>query len=98
MATATSSTALSYARENQKRFLEELKNLLRIPSISTLEEHNQDTERAAQVCADDLKRMGFEHVEIIPTATKERPNAHPLVYADWLHADRKADRSVLRPL
>ncbi len=90
MATAVSSNALSYARENQKRFLEELKNLLRIPSISTLEEHNKDTEKAAQVCADDLKRIGFEHVEIIPTATKERPNAHPLVYADWLHAAGKA--------
>jgi acetylornithine deacetylase/succinyl-diaminopimelate desuccinylase-like protein len=89
MATAATSTALSYARENQKRFLEELKNLLRIPSISTLEEHNKDTEKAAQVCADDLKRIGFEHVEIIPTATKERPNAHPLVYADWLHAAGK---------
>jgi len=89
MVTAASSTALSYARDNQKRFLEELKNLLRIPSISTLEEHNKDTEKAAQVCADDLKRIGFEHVEIIPTATKERPNAHPLVYADWLHATGK---------
>ena len=89
MATAASSTALNYARENQKRFLDELKNLLRIPSISTLEEHNQDTEKAAQVCADELKRIGFEHVEIIPTATKERPNAHPLVYADWLHASGK---------
>ncbi len=90
MATAaSSSTALSYARENQKRFLEELKDLLRIPSISTLEEHNQDTERAAQVCADELKRIGFENVEIIPTATKQRPNAHPLVYADWMHAAGK---------
>ncbi|MGA1999492.1 MAG: dipeptidase [Terriglobales bacterium] len=89
MATAASSAALNYARDNQKRFLEELKNLLRIPSISTLEEHNKDTEKAAKVCADDLKRMGFEHVEIIPTATRERPNAHPLVYADWLHAAGK---------
>jgi acetylornithine deacetylase/succinyl-diaminopimelate desuccinylase-like protein len=89
MATAASSTALSYARENQKRFLEELKDLLRIPSISTLEEHNQDTEKAAQVCADELKRIGFENVEIIPTATKQRPNAHPLVYADWMHAAGK---------
>ncbi len=88
MATAAS-PALSYARENQKRFLDELKDLLRIPSISTLEEHNQDVEKAAQVCADELKRLGFENVEVIPTVTKERPNAHPLVYADWLHASGK---------
>jgi acetylornithine deacetylase/succinyl-diaminopimelate desuccinylase-like protein len=86
---AAASPAVSYARENQKRFLDELKDLLRIPSISTLEEHNQDVEKAAQVCADELTRIGFEHVEVIPTVTKQRPNAHPLVYADWLHAAGK---------
>ena len=89
MATATASPALDYARQNQKRFLEELKDLLRIPSVSTLEEHNPDIQKAAEMCANDLKKMGFEHVEIIPQANKERPNAHPLVYADWLHATGK---------
>ena len=89
MATAIASPALDYARQNQKRFLEELKELLRIPSISTLEEHNPDIQRAAEMCAKDLKKIGFEHVEIIPQANKERPNAHPLVYADWLHAAGK---------
>ena len=37
-----SSPAISYARENQKRFLDELKDLLRIPSVSTAEEHKGD--------------------------------------------------------
>src|SRR5215831_1603473 len=78
-----SSSAISYARENQKRFLNELKDLLRIPSISTAEEHKADVVKAAHVVADDLKRIGFEHVEIIPT------EGHPLVYADWLHAAGK---------
>ena len=89
MATAAASAALDYARQNQKRFLEELKDLLRIPSVSTLEEHNPDIQRAAEMCANDLKKMGFDHVEIIPQANQERPNAHPLVYADWLHAAGK---------
>jgi acetylornithine deacetylase/succinyl-diaminopimelate desuccinylase-like protein len=75
-----SSAAVSYARENQKRFLDELKDLLRIPSVSTAEEHKDDVRKAADVVANDLKRIGFEHVEIIPT------QGHPLVYADWLHA------------
>jgi acetylornithine deacetylase/succinyl-diaminopimelate desuccinylase-like protein len=83
MATATVSPAISYARENQKRFLDELKDLLRIPSVSTAEEHKDDVRKAAEVVANDLKRIGFEHVEIIPT------NGHPLVYADWLHATGK---------
>jgi hypothetical protein len=37
------SAAVSYARENQKRFLNELKDLLRIPSVSTLSEHKERT-------------------------------------------------------
>jgi len=41
-----SSAAVDYARQNQPRFLDELKELLRIPSISTLPEHNSDTRRA----------------------------------------------------
>ncbi len=77
------SLAIAYARENRGRFLEELKDLLRIPSVSTLPEHKPDIVRAAQWVADDLRRTGMEHVEIIPTA------GHPLVYGDWLHAPGK---------
>ena len=83
MASTAVSSAISYARENQKRFLDELKDLLRIPSVSTAEEHKDDVLKAAEVVANDLKRIGFEHVEIIPT------KGHPLVYADWLHATGK---------
>src|SRR5271165_6033287 len=83
MATAAVSSAISYARENQKRCLDELKDLLRIPSVSTAEEHKDDVRKAAEVVANDLKRIGFEHVEIIPT------KGHPLVYADWLHTAGK---------
>ena len=78
-----SSPAISYARENQQRFLNELKDLLRIPSVSTAEEHKGDVLKAAEMVAADLKRIGFEHVEIIATS------GHPLVYADWLHAAGK---------
>ena len=53
MATATASPALDYARQNQKRFLDELKDLLRIPSISTIDEHNPDIQKAAEKCAND---------------------------------------------
>jgi acetylornithine deacetylase/succinyl-diaminopimelate desuccinylase-like protein len=73
----------SYVQENEIRFLEELKDLLRIPSISTSPEHNEATHRAASFVADHLAAAGLEHVELIET---ER---HPLVYADWLHAPGK---------
>jgi len=75
--------AIAFAQENQKRFLEELKNLLRIPSVSTLPEHKADIQRAAEFIASELRRIGLEHVEIIPTG------GHPLVYGDWLHATGK---------
>lgn len=78
-----SATAVAFAKENKQRFLDELKALLRIPSISTLEEHKGDILKAANFVADELKRIGFEHVEIISSA------GHPLIYADWLHADGK---------
>jgi acetylornithine deacetylase/succinyl-diaminopimelate desuccinylase-like protein len=54
--------------------------LLRIPSISTLPEHAPDCRRAAEWIAAELDRIGFDHVEVSPTA------GHPVVYADWLHA------------
>ena len=72
--------ALSFAQQNQQRFLDELKALLRIPSVSTLPEHKPDIQRAAKFVADELKRIGFENVSAIETA------GHPLIYADWLHA------------
>jgi acetylornithine deacetylase/succinyl-diaminopimelate desuccinylase-like protein len=72
-----------YVKENETRFLEELKDFLRIPSISTLPENNEATHRAADFVVDHLWAAGLENVELIET---ER---HPLVYADWLHAPGK---------
>ncbi len=74
----------SYYQQNRERFLEELKAFLRIPSISTAPEHKADVLRAAEFVAADLRSSGMEHIEIIP-----KPDRHPLVYADWLHAPGK---------
>src|ERR1035437_4270969 len=80
---AMASSAISFAKENQVRFLAELKDLLRIPSVSTLPEHRSDIDKAAAFVAAELKRIGIEHVEVITT------DGHPLVYGDWLHAAGK---------
>src|ERR1700674_2850429 len=77
------SPAVDFARSNQPRFLDELKTLLRIPSISTLDEHKSDVQKAAEFVAAELRRIGMDNVEIIPT------KGHPLLYADWLHAPGK---------
>jgi acetylornithine deacetylase/succinyl-diaminopimelate desuccinylase-like protein len=85
------SAAVSYARENHPRFLQELKALLRIPSISTLPEHDGDCRSAAEILLAELTRIGLQNACLIET------EGHPLVYADWLHADGNlgapADRS-----
>src|SRR5215475_1584168 len=77
------SPAVAYARENQQRFLNELKDLLRIPSVSTAPEHKSDVQRAAAYVAGELHRIGMEKVEVI------QGKGHPLIYADWLHAAGK---------
>ncbi|HEV2323743.1 MAG TPA: dipeptidase [Terracidiphilus sp.] len=78
-----SSSAVAYARENYPRFVDELKLLLRIPSVSTLPEHKGDCRAAAESLAGRMKRMGMENVRLIESS------GHPLVYADWLHAPAK---------
>src|SRR5256885_5332809 len=77
------SSAIEFARSNQQRFLNELKDLLRIPSISTLTEHKGDVQKAAEFVANELRRIGLENVQVIST------KGHPLVYGDWLHASGK---------
>jgi acetylornithine deacetylase/succinyl-diaminopimelate desuccinylase-like protein len=61
--------------------VEELKELLRIPSISSLSEHKEDIQKAASWIANKLESIGLEHVEIIQT------KGHPIIYADWLHQE-----------
>ncbi|WP_242637775.1 MULTISPECIES: dipeptidase [Bacillaceae] len=66
---------------NHHENVEELKELLRIPSVSSLSEHKEDIQRAASWIADKLTNIGMEHVEIVQT------KGHPIIYADWLHQE-----------
>jgi len=73
--------ALAYAKKNKEKFLDELKDVLRIPSISTNSENSADMLRTAEWLTEKLRSLGMENVEIFPTPK------HPVVYADWLHAE-----------
>ncbi|HLI77453.1 MAG TPA: dipeptidase [Acidobacteriaceae bacterium] len=77
--------AVKYAAQNGPRFVEELKELLRIPSISTAPAHRGDVRRAAEFVAEGLRSAGLEEVKLIETSTKAR-SGHPLVYAEWMGA------------
>jgi acetylornithine deacetylase/succinyl-diaminopimelate desuccinylase-like protein len=91
-----SQNAIDYAGRHSARFVEELKDLLRIPSVSTAPEHVADVRRAAEFVADGLRKAGMENVRLIETSTastddKLAREGHPLVYADWLHAEPSAE-------
>jgi acetylornithine deacetylase/succinyl-diaminopimelate desuccinylase-like protein len=76
--------ALEYAHQNHERFLTELKEILTIPSISTDPQNKPDMQHAAEWMAGQLRAIGMENVQIMPTA------GHPVVYGDWLHAAKSA--------
>src|SRR5208337_3055797 len=78
-----SSSAVDFAQKNHSRYLSELKDLLRIPSISTLPEHKDDCRKAATTLEAELSRIGMENSRLMET------EGHPLVYAEWLHAEGK---------
>ncbi|HEV2315853.1 MAG TPA: dipeptidase [Candidatus Acidoferrales bacterium] len=74
---------LDYIESRRELNLSELKDFLRIPSVSTKSEHKPDINRAAQWVADRLHGAGFSKVDIIPT------KMHPLVVAESLEAPGK---------
>jgi acetylornithine deacetylase/succinyl-diaminopimelate desuccinylase-like protein len=76
-----------YIDSKRDAHLEELKEFLRIPSVSAKSEHKPDIEKAARWVADKLRAAGLENVEIRPT------KMHPLVYGESLRAPGK--RTIL---
>ena len=83
------SAAVDFAHAHQAEFLEELKALLRIPSISTLPEHRADVQKTAETLGRELQRISLEHVELVDVPLGKGLSGHPLVLADWLHAPGK---------
>lgn len=79
----TDSTIAAYVEAHATRFLDELKALVAIPSISTLSEHRADTARAAEYLVAQLREKAGLQAELIETA------GHPLVYGEWLGAPGK---------
>lgn len=76
--------AQAYIEEHQKRFLEELKALLSIPSISTDPEMTPQVRQCAQWLSAHLQEIGLPLVEIHDT------DGHPIVYAEDLRAGEGA--------
>jgi acetylornithine deacetylase/succinyl-diaminopimelate desuccinylase-like protein len=60
--------ALDYARANRARFVRELIELVRFPSVSGRQAHAADLERCAAWLADHLRALGLDGVRNVPTA------------------------------
>jgi acetylornithine deacetylase/succinyl-diaminopimelate desuccinylase-like protein len=71
--------ALQWNERYAAQSVEQLTELLRIPSVSAQSNHNADTRRAAEYVRDRLKAAGLQ------TELCETPG-HPIVYAEWLGA------------
>ena len=69
-----------YVAAHQDEFLEDLKDLLRIPSISTMSEHKADVQRAAEWLKAHFSSIGMTRAELFETP------GNPIVYAEWLGA------------
>ncbi|MEW6404241.1 MAG: dipeptidase [Chloroflexota bacterium] len=76
--------ALDFVHANGERYLTELKDFVSIPSISTLDENKPDVQRAAEWVAAQLRSLGMDNVQIMPTA------GHPVVYGEWLVVGKSA--------
>jgi len=66
----------NYIEENKERFLSELFELLRIPSVSSDEEHKADMYKTAEFIKQHLLSIGADKAEVCET------EGHPVVYAE----------------
>jgi acetylornithine deacetylase/succinyl-diaminopimelate desuccinylase-like protein len=69
-------TIYEFIKSNEKRFIDELLDLLRIPSISADSKYSKDVARAAEYIKTKLENAGADKVEICPT------KGHPIVYGE----------------
>lgn len=65
-----------YLSEHKDRFLDELLELLRIPSVSADSKYKADVARCAEAVQKSLDAAGCDTTEICPT------NGHPIVYGE----------------
>lgn len=79
---ADSQDVLARIEQEKERYLEELKEYLRIPSVSTEPKHKNDVVRCSEFVVDKLQKAGLS-AESIDTG------GNPLVFAEWTGAAGK---------
>lgn len=74
---------LRYIDSHRERFIRELVEWVKIPSISSLPENRADVARNAEHLAKELRRLKADRVQVLET------KGHPAVFAEWNHAPGK---------
>lgn len=65
---------------SKDRYLSELKQFLKFPSISTNPENKKDVLECAEYLKKHMESIGMQNAKLYPT------KGHPVVYSDWLNA------------
>lgn len=73
---------VKYINSNREKFVDEMKEFLKIPSISTNPDNKEDVRDCAKYVEKEMKTIGLENVKIFETP------GHPLVYGEWLKAGK----------
>lgn len=87
--TDSKSSALKYAHSHQGIFLDELSDLLTIPSISTSPDQKKEMQQAADWIASKLDACRMENVQVYPTG------GHPVVFGENLSAGSGAQTVLI---
>ena len=74
---------LAYLEANKERYLNELKEFLAIPSVSSQTDHANDMRRCAEWIAQELQKIAMQNIQIMDTP------GHPVVFGEWLGAPGK---------
>ncbi|MCH7887365.1 MAG: dipeptidase [Candidatus Marinimicrobia bacterium] len=69
--------------ENELRYLEQLKEFVRIPSVSADPDRKKEVLSCANWVRDELERIGLDNSEVMET------DGHPVVYAEWVRDEKK---------
>src|SRR5207249_6727805 len=73
-----------WLKQNHQSLVNDLANLVAIPSISTDGEHQSEIEKTATLVTEQMRRTGLENVEVLRSS-----NSNPFAYGEWLGAPGK---------
>src|SRR5712692_3840927 len=75
---------LDWLRQNHQSLVNDLANLVAVPSISTDGEHQSEIEKTATLVTEQMRQAGLENVEVLRSG-----NSNPFAYGEWLGAPGK---------